>query len=285
MKLCKWKSALLAGVIISMLAAVGCGGSTTPKPTNPAQPQQKLVDPSGNWKMSFSDASGNAFILSALFAQTGAVVSSANVSEIGNGPGASPPTPFACQAQTDISISNGLVQNVNQFSGTLIGNFGMLTFTSTLNDAGTHTVGTYSLTPGAAGNCAGVAATGTFIGDEVPSMNGTWSGTITCTANCPAGNTSGTMQMTVTQNDSSGAVIGTYIISGLPGLSSGTIATASNDLLSGSSWVDTLTDQNGAINRIVGGPINSFGTPGLGIDRSFGGNLIGVATYAVTLSH
>lgn len=280
-----WKQLLPAVILIMLLVAIGCGGGTAPKPTNPTQPQQKLVDPSGNWKMSFVDASGNTFILSALFAQTGAVVTSADVSEIGNGPGASPPTPFACQAQTDISISNGLVQNVNQFSGTLIGNFGTLTFTSTLNDAGTHTVGTYTLTPGTNGNCANIAASGTFTGDEVPSMNGAWTGTVTCTASCPAGSTTGTMQMTVTQNDSTGVVNGTYVITGLPGLSSGTIATASNDLLSGSSWVDTLTDQNGAINRIVGGPINSFGTPGLGIDRSFGGNLIGVATYAVTLSH
>jgi hypothetical protein len=48
---------------------------------------------------------------------------------------------------------NGLVANVNQFSGDLSGNFGTVHFSSTLNDAGTHTSGTYSISPGAVGNC------------------------------------------------------------------------------------------------------------------------------------
>ena len=66
------------------------------------------------------------------------------------------------------------------FSGDLSGNFGGIHFTSTLNDAGTHAGGTYTLTPGANGNCLGIALTGTFTGDEVPSVSGNWTGTVTC---------------------------------------------------------------------------------------------------------
>ena len=67
--------------ILIMLAVIGCGGgtSTTKNPTT----AQGLIDPSGNWKMTFTDSSGNLFMLSALFSQTGAVVSGVNFFEGG----------------------------------------------------------------------------------------------------------------------------------------------------------------------------------------------------------
>lgn len=160
-----------------LLAAIGCGGSTNPKPSPVTG--QNLIDPSGNWKMNFVDSNNENFILAGLFSQSGAIVTGVNFSEVGNGPFASPPTPFQCAVQPDISLSNGLVADVSTFTGTLSGNFGTLAFTSVLNDAGTHTSGTYTLTPGAAGNCLGIALTGTFTGDELPSLSGGWSGTIT----------------------------------------------------------------------------------------------------------
>jgi hypothetical protein len=131
----KHTRALLATfLVLFTLLAVGCGGNTSTK-TNPTT-AQGLIDPSGNWGMTFTDSNGNFFILSALYFQTGAVVTGINFSEVGNvAPG------FQCIAQRDISISNGLVANVNQFSGDLAGNFGTVHFSSTLNDAGTHTVG------------------------------------------------------------------------------------------------------------------------------------------------
>src|ERR1700730_8234607 len=81
--------------------AVGCGGCNMSTPTTL---QGKLVDPSGNWKQSFTDASGNTFILSALYNQVGAVVTALNVSETGNGAGATPPTPFACAVQPNVAM-------------------------------------------------------------------------------------------------------------------------------------------------------------------------------------
>jgi hypothetical protein len=266
-------------IIIMLLAAVGCGGSPSTKP--PSTSAQNLVDPSGNWKMNFTDSTNQTFLLSGLFSQTGAIVTGVNFSEVGNR------SPFNCAVQRDIALSNGLVQNVNQFSGTLTGNFGTVTFTSTLNDAGTHAGGTYTITPGAAGNCLGIALTGTFTADEIPSMTGNWTGTVVCTANCPTGGTSGTISMSLTQDDSNGNVSGTFVITGLPGFSSGTVTDSSFDLLSGPSWQDSLMDQNGSIHVIVGGPLNSFGTAGLGTDRTFHGNF-GDPTntfYAVDMSH
>jgi hypothetical protein len=286
--------------------AAGCGGSPKTTGNSPNQPSaQHLVDPSGNWRMTFTDSNSQTFLLSALFNQVGAVVTGLSFSEEGNGQFASPPTPFACAAQTDISMANGIVQNVDQFSGTLSGNFGTIVFNSTLNDAGTHTTGTYTLTPGAAGDCLNIALTGIFTGDEIPSMSGTWTGTVTCVTNCPADTplgAAGTISMTVTQDDATGAVNGTYTVTGMgTQLSGGTVTTDPVfDMLSGSSWQDHMTDKSNVPSGpsiglfvIVGGPLNSFGTAGLGIDGSFNGNIIGGVggngvseiKYAVTMHH
>ena len=138
------KTALLAIIMMTLLSAFGCGGSPSTKPTNPG-----LIDPSGNWKMSFTDSGGNNFILSALFSQTGAVVTGLSFNEVGN-----IEANFHCVADSpSITFSNGMVSDVSTFAGTLTDpNFGVLTFTSTLNDAGTHTAGTYTLTPPQSGN-------------------------------------------------------------------------------------------------------------------------------------
>jgi hypothetical protein len=79
-------------------------------------------------------------------------------------------------------------------------------------------------------------------------------------------------------------------MSGIPGFTTGTIATGKSDLLSGASWQDTMKDQNGnVIAVIVGGPLNSFGTAGLGTDRSFHGIITdgttGDALYLVSMTH
>jgi hypothetical protein len=95
--------------------------------------------------------------------------------------------------------------------------------------------------------------------------------------------------MSLTQDDATGKVNGTYTIAGLPGFSTGNVASDSFDLLSGASWQDSMADQNGSSTKIVGGPLNSFGTAGLALDRSFHGNITtgGSSTpfYAVSMSH
>jgi len=268
--------------LILTVAMVGCGGRSTTT-SNPTKPQGTPIDPSGNQKLVFTDTNNNQFLLSALFSQTGSVVTGLNFSETGNG------STFQCVAQTNISMANGQVQNVSTFSGDLSGNFGTIHFSTTLNDAGTHASGTYTVTPGTNGNCLGVALTGTMTADEIPSMTGNWNGTVNCVSNCPTGVGSGNVTMSLTQNDATGAVNGTYTITGLPGFSNGTVATGTSDLLSGASWQDTMADQNGSSAKIVGGPLNTFGTAGLGLDRSFHGNITAGGSsdplYAVTMSH
>jgi len=138
----------------------------------------------------------------------------------------------------------------------------------------------------------GIALTGGFTGDEVPSMSGAWTGTLSCTANCPTGSTSGTISLAITQNDSTGAVTGTYTVSGLPGFSSGTLAPDSSSVLSGAFWQDHLVDQNGNTFEVAGGP-GGIGA-GLGLDRTFNGQMllqqsnnpsISGSTYTVAISH
>jgi predicted small secreted protein len=242
-------------VLIAALAIASCGGNTT-TPTS----QGKPIDPSGNWALKFSDANNNSFIMSALFSQTGSVVTAVNVIAAGN------PLPFAC-VPFSASFANGQVLDVDQFTGDIITPFGNIHFSSTLNPAGSHASGTYTLT----GNCWSVASTGTFTADEVPVLAGAWSGTIACTLNCPTGATTGTIAATLTQNDATGIVAGTYAVSGLPDISSGNVSTGPFDVLSGLNWQATFTDANGNLYTIAGGPFNT--DPGLGLDRSFNGRL------------
>src|SRR6476661_209550 len=95
------------------LLTTGCGGGTSV--SNPASPQGKPIDPSGNWRMTFTDSNNQVFLLSALFNQTGSIVTAVNISEVGN------PATFQCASQANISLANGTVQNINQFSGDLSG--------------------------------------------------------------------------------------------------------------------------------------------------------------------
>jgi hypothetical protein len=261
---------LLIAFTAVVITFTACGGS---KPQGAGAP----IDPSGNWNMRFSDSGGNSLNLSALFSQTGSVVTAFNVLAAGN------PSPFSC-VPFSASFANGQVLNVNQFSGDINSPFGNIHFTSTLNDQGSHSEGTYTLS----GNCWGVSASGTFIADEVPSVSGSWTGTINCVSNCPVGATSGTITATLTQNDTTGSVTGTYAISGLPTISNGTVTSGQFDVLSGFNWQATFNDNSGNIYTLAGGPFAGTDA-GLAQDRSFHGALIQLgsmpAKYSLSMTH
>jgi hypothetical protein len=180
------------------------------------------------------------------------------------------------------------VQNGNQFSGLFAGTpFGNLAFTSTLNPQGTHFDGSYSGL--AAGNCAGIGASGTFIGDEVPSVSGSWTGTLTpCsydqqTGVCTNNGTPAQTAFTLAQDDQTGSVTGTYQVAGLAPFSTGSIAVVPPfDIFSGTTWQFTMTDADGS-KFVVNGQ--------LGLDRSFAANAFlapegnGTPTYRLVMTH
>lgn len=243
-------------------------------------PGQKPIDPSGNWAMTAKDSNNNVLHLAALFNQVGSTVTANSITPTGNG------STYTCTSWNP-SFTNGQVQNVSTFSGTITAEFGPLSFTGTLNQAGTHVDGTYSGL--STGNCGGVAASGTFAGDEVPSTSGNWTGTLTpcsydqqtgiCTNNGVAGN----VTFTLTQDDATGNVTGTYSVTGLSQFSNGTVAVVPpSDILSGLVWQFTMTDANK--NKFV-----ANGT--LALDRSFSGNTFlepagaGTPTFKLAMTH
>ncbi len=219
---------------LSLLLA-GCNGGMAPAPSPGGS--AKPIDPSGNWMLTLTDQAGKTFNIAIIFHQSGSTVTA---TEQGFGafnitlPNDS--SVVNCGNALVLTFQNGLVQNVNQFSGTIvIANntaanvqqpVGSISFTSTLNDAGTSMSGTYSGVPA----CIGLGATGNISGNEVPSVTGTWSGTLTpCSivvSQCvPNGGQQGTLSMTLTQYDDTGEASGTFTASSIQQLVSGTAST------------------------------------------------------------
>jgi hypothetical protein len=277
-------------MIVSLLAVMaivnGCGGGKS-SITNPGS--QKLIDPSGNWTMTATDSQGKTLILAALFNQVGPVVTANSFTAPGN--------PNLTCNPLNLTFNNGLVANVNTFTGTISGGFGAMAFTGTLNDAGTAVTGTYAITN--LNGCGGIGAAGTFTGTEVPSVSGNWTGTIApCNRNpttgaCPVNGASSAVSFTLTQNDAIGAVTGTYQVANLAGFSNGTVAISASTpqgqitgLLSGQNIQFAMQDGNGK-NYIVATPTPSYS---LGIDRKLTALVNGPFgfadnSYLLTISH
>jgi hypothetical protein len=282
------KNIIIASVLAVMAIACGCGGGGSSMTTSGGQ---KVIDPSGNWTMTAQDQQGNKLVLAALFNQVGAVVT-ANSFTAPNNPN------LTCNP-LNLTFSNGLVANVSTFTGTLGGAFGSLAFTGTLNDAGTAVTGTYTIAN--LNNCGGIGATGTFTGAEVPSVSGNWTGTLQpCTRNpttgdCPItqGTASSAISFSLTQNDATGAVDGTYQVANLAGFSNGAVSISKNTpqgtingLLSGQSLQFAMGDVNGKNYLVANGLPNT----GLGLDRTYKAVVQGPFGFAdnfyfLTISH
>ena len=229
---------LVSTIIITLLLA-GCGGqSGVPIGPSPA-PVQKVIDPSGNWMMTATDSNGNKANFAMIFSQSGSVVSNPSALPI---QGTSPSEPdntssFDCVSAPDIlslALSNATVQNTSNFTGSMDledetiyppQDFGTFTFNTTLVSSGLSFSGIYSTMP----SCTGVAASGTFSGEEVPSVTGSWTGTLQpCTmtsgGTCAStGNGTETIAATLTQDDQDGAVSGPYTVTGDSELTSGNV--------------------------------------------------------------
>jgi len=224
--------------------------------------------------MTATDAGGKSVNFAALFAQVGADVSANSFTAAGN------PAPFSCVPFT-ATLSNGLVQNVSNFTGTVTmgSNFGVFTFNTTLAADGKSFTGTYSNMP----SCTGLLLSGTFTGAEVPTTSGSWTGTIqSCNYNPSAGGPctvfgqAVAFTATLSQNDVTGNVTGSYQSSGaVLGISSGTIAVnpADQDILSGTVWQFTATDTNGKY--IVSGGASPSIPAGLDLHGGYTGLVVG----------
>jgi hypothetical protein len=265
--------------IILGLSLLACGGGSKTMGGN-----SKVIDPSGNWTMTAQDQQGNKVQFAALFNQVGAIVTANSFTAAGN------PSPFNC-VPFGATLSNGLVANVSNFTGSVAvinssnqSSFGTFAFNTTLNDAGTSFAGTYAGLPG----CTGIGATGTFTGAEVPSVTGNWTGTIqSCNfdqqqGKCASLNGSpSAISFSLTQNDSTGNVSGTYQVANLAPFTSGSVAiNPPSDILSGTVLQFSMIDANGH---------KSTANGTLGADRSFSGLVIAFGTsggyFSLTMSH
>lgn len=265
--------------LLVTLTLISCGGGSSSTPT-PSGGTSKPIDPSGNWTMTAADAGGKSVQFAALFAQTGSVVTANSFTAAGN------PAPFSCVPFT-ATLANGQVLNVNDFSGdvTFGGNFGGFSFNSTLTPDGKSASGTYSnMAP-----CTGLLLTGTFTAAEVPTTTGSWTGTMqpcdidfttgVCTANA---NPAGSMTAALSQDDVTGNVTGQFTVSGITGLSGGTVAVlpADQDLLSGTLWQFTMTDNGGSAIIVNGTLDQKNGFSGTAVIR-----VPGNPRFLVTMSH
>src|SRR5689334_11712815 len=74
-------------LVMALALLAGCGGkSQGNNPQTPGAP----IDPSGNWSLTFIDASSHKVLISGLFSQTGSVVTALDILDAGN------PSPFSC---------------------------------------------------------------------------------------------------------------------------------------------------------------------------------------------
>ena len=320
-------------VLFSVLFLSGCGGGQSvsrPPPKN--QPPDFVVDPTGNWAMVAKDETGGQVNFSAVFAQSGNIVtapfnfhepdvSSGTFNFVLFNPVPLAPPLFQCFSNPTDTINmvfgNGLVENGNNLTASVSisdfqsgATFGVFTFNVILAPDGLSFAGTYASMP----PCAGIASSGQFTGERVPSVSGTWTGMLTeCSfdqvmGDCPAVNGAdiGTISMLLVESDEGAIVSGDYTIS-LPSarLVSGHIttgwlqswqicfgATCSNTLgpgtLSGHRLI--LTGQDLATMQNSYGTLVYFAIDGeLGQDRSFTG-LVCVAVapnrwYRLTMTH
>jgi hypothetical protein len=267
----------LSGLLSLMLLLAGCGGPAGGHPAFSTSAQGSSIR-AGNWSITASDSQGNSLIFGALLIQNGQSVTANNFFVQTN-------HLLSSCLTSNATLSNALVVNTNQFNGSITAEFGTLQFTSALSSNGSSFTGTYSGL--GTTNCVGLGASGTITGQAVPSTTGQWTGAIQqCNLNSQSGSCapfglSSPFSTVLAQNDSTGNVTGTYVVTSLNGLSSGSVSVVQSDQdrLSGFAFQFSMTD-------ISGTHLIASGT--LGLDRTFTGVVRvvnGNATYLLNMSH
>jgi hypothetical protein len=234
----------LLASLITAITLIACGGGSS-STTTPIGGGAKPIDPSGNWTMTATDSGAKTVQFAALFSQSGSIVTANSFTAAGN------PAPFSCVPFT-ATLANGQVVDVDNFTGDVVfgNNFGTFSFNTTLKPDGKSSTGTFTNMP----PCTGLLASGSYDAAEVPTTTGSWTGTLQpcdidfATGICaPNANPAGAMTATLSQDDATGNVTGQFTITGVAGLSAGTVAVLASDqdLLSGTVWQFTMSDASG----------------------------------------
>jgi len=265
------------GVLLFALLLTGCEGTPGGHPVLSTSSSASQIR-AGNWNITANDSQGNSLVFGAILVQTGQSVTANNFIAQTN-------RLLSSCLTSNATLSNALLTNPNQLNGAITAEFGTMQFVSTLSSDGSSFTGTYSGL--GAPNCVGLSASGTISGQAVPSVTGQWTGTIQpCSLNAQTGSCSpfglsSPFVAALSENDSTVTVTGTYVITSLNGLSSGSVTTVQSDQdkLSGFTLQFTMSD-------ISGSTLIASGT--LGSDRTFTAvvkNVNGNADYLLKMSH
>jgi len=246
-------------ILVLAAAMAGCGGGKSTL-GNPVPP----VDPSGNWQLQLA-SSGIGLGVTAVMNQVGANVTASNIRFVGQ------PGGYTCNP---IKPSlTAVVSNGTQMDGQLSdASFGTISFTGQLSADGITFRGTYSgVTPN---NCTDLPPSGSIQGTEIPSVTGTWAGTLQQVDS--QGNPVGPampFSAQLAQNDTNGTVSGSYSVTNSTCLTSGTFNVDQSkpwSYVSGYAFTFSLIDNNGLVDSVQ---VTASGGGVLGMDKSFSGSV------------
>ncbi|MHB1938849.1 MAG: hypothetical protein ACYCOR_20045 [Acidobacteriaceae bacterium] len=230
---------LLLGLIVGGLA--GCGSGSGSKITTSA-------DIPGNWEFTATIGRNGVVPIGVYLTSTGSVVSGTA--------GVQMPFPNDCIngccggpfAQFNDSLTGKLDDKGNLTLGSTVPNGGPVFTMTAVVSGGTMTNGTFNLT-------GGCPAKGTITGVELPTLNGTYAGTVKSTDTGRSYSLSTTLQQSATINaQGSLNVTGTATFTGYPCLTSTTMAMplSQNSGLSGDLFGVTMNGAGGATLSISG---------------------------------
>jgi fibronectin-binding autotransporter adhesin len=211
----------------------GCGGSSsTPTPT--PTPVAQLTLTSGNWDFAAASSSGTNFLIGGNVVQTGTsitgglhVINSACIA-----PSTAVPISGTISGQTATVTSAAVASQ---------------TINATLSGSATSLTGTYNVT---GTGCAG-GDKGNIAGVLVPSISGTWKGTlISNTVANPGVGVSATITESAADSTGVFALTGNATYTGSPCFASGTATTGSD--ITGRTTHVVLTNDDGSTVTFIG---------------------------------
>jgi hypothetical protein len=215
-----------------LLSGCGGGGSSTPAPTPTPVPQLALT--SGNWDFAAASSSGPSFLIGGNVVQTGTAVTGGLrvVNSTCFTPSTAVPISGTISGQTATVTSAAVASQ---------------TINATLSGSATSLTGTYNVT---GTGCAG-GDKGNIAGVLVPSISGTWKGTlISNTVANPGVGVSATITESAADSTGVFALTGNATYTGSPCFASGTATTGSD--MTGRTTHVLLNNDDGSTVTFIG---------------------------------